>query len=72
MLFRHSIFEIIALFLSIYISYCLLLVANDYINNHIATNEAKSILKRLGLVYVAVIILTALGALFEGSVNVVL
>ncbi|MDK8691689.1 hypothetical protein ACMZ78_05075 [Gardnerella swidsinskii] len=72
LLFRHSIFEVLALLLSIYISYRLLILANDYTIDKITTNETKRVLKHLLLIYFVIVIITFFGACLEWSANVVL
>lgn len=71
LLYRHTFFEIIAVFISVYISYLILLNGREYIE---ALNMVKGYyfkkVKYIGLLYLLVVILTCIGAVLEGNVIV--
>lgn len=71
LLYRHTFFEIIALFIAIYISYIILIVGKQYINDvSIDKVDYKKILRKIGFCYLIVVVATVIGALLEGNVHV--
>ena len=70
LLYRHSIFEVIALILSIYISYALLQISNSYLNDFDRHFPYRKKFKQIAIVYIIVILLTLVGAFLEGNVGV--
>lgn len=70
LLYRHSIFEIVALIISIYISYSLLQMANTYLKSTVDDFPYRRKFKKVAIAYVLILILTLVGALLEGNVRV--
>lgn len=71
LLYRHTIFEIIALLFSVYISYIVLLVGREYIKDkNISKAYYFNKIKHISLIYLIVVILSCIGALLEGNVIV--
>lgn len=68
LLYRHAIFEVIALSVSVYISYELYEALNGFLHNSIKPN--KVIYIKIIMSYILVIVLTITGACLEGTVNV--
>lgn len=68
LLYRHAVFEIVALSISIYVSYEIYRVLHDYLHNSIKPN--KKTFKKLILLYIIIVVLTLIGACLEGTVNV--
>lgn len=69
LLFRHTCFEILALFIAIYISYYLLLAILKYIKDIISLKDIKFIALKITYYYCIIIACTFLGALLEASVH---
>lgn len=71
-LYRHTFFEIIALFVAIYVSCNIITYGKKYIETENSEEEDnyKKILYRIGISYTVVIIVTVIGAYLEGHVNV--
>jgi hypothetical protein len=70
LLYRHSILEILALVISVYISYSLLKISNTYLNHSVYDFPYQKRFKQIALAYGVVLILTLMGALLEGNVRV--
>lgn len=68
MLYRHLVFEFIALLISIYCSYYLKIILNKWHQKELTTT--KKDMKILLLLYVLIISLTYIAALLEGGANV--
>ena len=68
LLYRHAIFEIVALSVSVYISYEIYRELYDYLHNSI--KPSKKTYMKIILTYVIVVVLTLVGACLEGTVNV--
>lgn len=68
LLYRHAIFEIVALSVSVYISYEIYRALYDYLHNSI--KPSKKTYMKIILTYVIVVVLTLVGACLEGTVNV--
>lgn len=70
-LYRHAIFEIIAILLSAYISYSLYNLIKRYIKSIKKGDKSYSIeFRKIAFVYFVVVVSTAVGALLEGYVHV--
>ncbi len=63
LVYRHTIFEIAALIISVRISYLLFSMIRGYGNRALVSGS----LSRVARLYLAVIVLTAIGALLEGT-----
>jgi hypothetical protein len=68
LLYRHAIFEIVALSVSVYISYEVYRALYDYLHNSI--KPSKKTYMKIFLPYIIVVTLTLIGACLEGTVNV--
>ena len=68
LLYRHAVFEVIALMLSVYISYEVYRILRDYLHKSIRPERKRWI--RILICYAAVALLTLSGACLEGTVNV--
>lgn len=68
LLYRHAIFEIFALSVSVHVSYEVYRVAYNYLYNSIKPN--KKIYVEIAVSYVIIAALTLIGACLEGTVNV--
>lgn len=70
-LYRHTFFEIIALFIAIYISCNIFVYGKKYIDTEKSDEDSyKNILIRIGISYLVMAIITIIGAYLEGHVNV--
>ena len=70
LLYRHTAFEIIALVLSVYISYRLLFMGLAYTQNQtVSKGFYKRSLKSVGIAYLFMTAATVIGALLEGNVH---
>ena len=68
MLYRHSIFEVIALLLAIALSYAALFSAAAFLRS--ATDDRALLVRRfrvIALGYIPIVLLTLAGALLEGT-----
>lgn len=68
LLYRHAVFEVIALMISVYISYEIYRILRDYLHKSIKPERKRWL--RILICYAAVALLTLLGACLEGTVNV--
>lgn len=68
LLYRHAIFEVIALLMSIYISYEIYSIAHEYLHNSIKVTRKTFV--KIFLTYAILVVLTLIGAYLEGTVNV--
>ncbi|MDQ0231655.1 stage II sporulation protein M [Metabacillus malikii] len=72
LLYRHSIFEILALMIAIYISYSLIQMSNTYLKSTDIDFPYRKRFKQLAFAYVVILVLTFVGALLEGNVHVLI
>lgn len=68
LLYRHALFEVMALSISIYVSYEIYNALYDYLHNSIKAGRKTYV--KIILSYVIIIILTLVGACLEGTINV--
>lgn len=72
LLYRHSILEIIALFIAVYISYSLLKMSLIFLKSEKHNFFYREKFKQIGVAYLLIVVLTLLGALLEGNVSVLI
>lgn len=68
LLYRHAVFEVIALSVSVYISYEIYTALYDYLHSSIKPGKRACV--KIIISYAIVAVLTLIGACLEGTVNV--
>lgn len=71
LLYRHTFFEILALFAAVYISQLGLTIGKKFVNNvDVEEGYYKKSFIKIAWTYLFILIATVIGALLEGNVNV--